>query len=112
MGCLYEWNWILKLEETQIPELKIGKQFNFFKKGMRVYPIDIPIDLVNENWEAIARCVVSSITIEKEVTKGIYQIISIYDEVERNVLTKLWRDTVCHVTKDYKIDDFSKKHIT
>lgn len=49
---------------------------------------------------------------QKEETKGIYQIISIYDETERNVVTKLWRDMLCYATNDYEIEDFSKKHIT
>ena len=112
MGCIYEWNWILKLNHEQIPELRVGEKFTFCKKGIRIFPIYIPIDLVNENWEAVARCVIISVTMQKEETKGIYQIISIYDETERNVVTKLWRDMLCYATNDYEIEDFSKKHIT
>lgn len=112
MGCIYEWNWILKLNQEQILELEVGKILTFRKKGTRIYPIDIPIDLVNENWEAIARCVIVSVTMEKEETRGKYQILSIYDEIERSVTTKLCRDMLCYYTNNYTIDDFSKKHIT
>lgn len=112
MGCIYEWNWILKLNKEQIQNLKVGVTKNFFKKGIRIYPIDVPIDLVNQNWEAIARCIISSVTLEKDCTKGQYQIMKIYDKEEQNLLTKQWRDTLCYTTNDYEIDDFSKKHIT
>lgn len=112
MGAIYEWNWILKLKQEQMPDLIIGEQFTFNKKGIRIYPIDIPIDLVNENWEAVARCVIISVTIDKEETKGVYRIIEIYDEMEKKTITKLCRDMLCYATNDYKIEDFSKKHIT
>ena len=62
MGCVYELNWILKLSNDQIPELEENIECNFRKNGVRIYPINVPIDLVNENWEAIARCVVVSST--------------------------------------------------
>lgn len=112
MGCIYEWNWILKLNHQQIPDLKIGVPFTFYKKGIRIFPINIPIDLVNENWESIARCVITSVTMEKEETKGIYQIVNIYDDAEREIMTKMCRDMLCYATNDYTIGDFSKKHIT
>ena len=112
MGCIYEWNWILKLNKKQIPDLKLGIPFAFCKNGIRIFPINIPIDLVNGNWEALARCVITSVTMAEGQTRGIYQIIYIYDTEERGVVTKIWRDMLCYATNDYSIEDFSKKHIT
>lgn len=112
MGCIYEWNWILKLSHEQIPKLEEGKKFAFRKNGIRIYPIDMPIDLVNENWEAIARCVIISATMEKEETRGEYRILSVYDEAQKSIVTKLCRDMLRYATNEDVIDDFSKKHIT
>ena len=112
MGCIYEWNWILKLNQQQIPDLKLGIPFTFCKKGIRIFPINMPIDLVNENWEAVARCVITSTTMEEEQTRGIFQIIYIYNTEEGRIVTKIWRDLLCYTTNDYSIEDFSKKHIT
>lgn len=112
MGCIYELNWILKLPKDQFPNLKNNTEFNFKKGGIRIYPINIPIDLVNENWEAVARCVILSVTMQNGETTGKYRIINVYDENEKAVLSKLWRDTLCYATNDYQIDDFAEKHIT
>ena len=112
MGCIYEWNWILKLNQQQIPSLKEKVEFKFCKNGIRIYPINIPIELVNENWEAIARCVITSVTMERNQTKGIYEVVSIYSSDEKEVMTKMCRDMLCYATNDYAIQDFSKKHIT
>lgn len=111
MGCIYEINWILKLPKEQFPNMKYNVEYNFIKNGIRIYPINIPIDLVNENWEAVARCVISSVTMQNGITTGKYRIIDVYDENKRTVLTKLWRDTLCYATND-QINDFSEKHIT
>lgn len=112
MGCIYEFNWILKLSNEQFPELVENIDYSFKKKGIRIYPINVPLDLVNENWEAVARCVITSVSMQNEETTGKYRIISIYSEKEKDVLTKLWRNTLSFATKDFQIIDFSKKHIT
>ena len=112
MGCIYEFNWILKLSNEQFPELVENIEYNFKKQGIRIYPINVPLDLVNENWEAVARCVITSISMQNEETAGKYKIICIYSKKERDVLTKLWRNTLSFATNDFQIVDFSKKHIT
>lgn len=112
MGCIYEWNWILKLNNQQMPDLQLGTPLTFCKKGIRIFPVNIPIDLLNENWEAIARCVITSVTMEEKQTRGTYRIVKMYDKEEKELLTKIWSDILCYATNDYEIEDFSKKHIT
>ena len=112
MGAIYEMNWILKLNKGQVPDLKENAEYHFKKNGLRVYPIDNPIDLVNENWEAVARCIITSITLQDGMTFGKYKVLTLYDEEEKRILTNVWRDTLCYKLNDYQITDFSNKHIT
>lgn len=112
MGAVFEFNWLLKLTNDQIQELSEGSVYPFKKKEMRIYPIGIPIDLVNENWEAVARCIILSINIQNNCTNGTYKILKVYGATEKDIFTKSWRETLCYSIKEYDIDDYSEKHIT
>lgn len=87
MGFLYEFNWILKLPQID-PEISIGKVYNFAKSGIRIYPIGTPVELVNDKWEVIARCIINSITITQNMTEGEYIIIELYSKSKQIVLTE------------------------
>ncbi len=62
MGFKTEFNWILKLKPEQCLDennINVGEKYDFIKEDYRVYPIDMPIDLVNKDWEAIAKVIVT-----------------------------------------------------
>ncbi len=92
MGFQIEFNWILKLLEINDNELSAGFVGNFVKHGIRIYPINSPIDLVNGKWEAVARCVILSVTIDQNETRGEYKIIEVYDDVKKSLLTEHWEN--------------------
>lgn len=95
MGYKIEFNWILKLKPKQgldEKNLKRGVIYEFFKEDYRVYPVGIPIDLINENWEAVGRVVISEFQNAKGQTLGKYEVIKIYDKKERELITKYWRE--------------------
>lgn len=112
MGFIYEFNWILKLSELEEEKLQIGEQYSFTKSGVRAFPLDMPIDLVNSNWEAVARCVINQITITSQDTKGVYTIIELYDKEKKEILTKQWRELLKYSKQLPEMTDFSKVHIT
>ena len=112
MGFQYEFNWMLKLSDLIVQQLQINHRYPFVKKGVRAFPIDMPIDLVNGNWEAVARCIINRITITSNETTGEYEVIEIYDEQKRRMLSEQWR-SLLKITKDIPdVEDFSKVHIT
>lgn len=112
MGFQYEFNWMLKLSDLNEHRLQINHRYPFVKKGVRAFPIDMPIDLVNGNWEAVARCIINHITITSNETTGEYEVIEIYDEQKRRLLSEQWR-SLLKITKDMPdVEDFSKVHIT
>lgn len=91
MGFQYEFNWILKLPNLNQKQLEIGQTYSFIKSGVRTFPLDMPIDLVNKNWEVVARCVIKQINITSKETKGEYMVIEIYDVKKRELLSQHWR---------------------
>lgn len=112
MGYIYEFNWILKISNIDEKSLLVGNSYTFSKDGVRTYPLGMPIDLVNGKWEAVARCVIESITVTTNKTTGKYKIIEIYPLEKRNLLTEQWRSFIKFTKGIDDIDDFEKIHIT
>ena len=104
MGFKTELNWALKLK-LGLQDLKINKVYSFSKDEYRVYPIGIPIDLINDKWEAVAKVIIIEAKNSDEKTTGKYKILRLYEGKEKEVLTKYWRETVEYI-KGEKITDF------
>ena len=94
MGFKTEFNWVLKLGEDQglAASLEKGKAYSFTKQGNRIYPIGIPIDLVDKNWNVKAKVIVEEFTNSENMTTGIYRIVKIYSEKEKELLGKYWKE--------------------
>lgn len=97
MGYETEFNWVLKLKNSQLKELegvvkKEGACFAFEKSGNRIYPMELPIDLLNENWEAIARVEIYCLNYSDKKTKGTYEVLKIYEGEEKRVLTDYYQE--------------------
>ena len=112
MGFQYEFNWMLKLSDLDDKQLQLNKKYPFVKAGARVFPIDMPLDLVNGNWEAVARCIIDQITITSDKTVGKYKVVEIYDAKKRELLTEQWRSLLKTTKNIPAIGDYSKVHIT
>jgi hypothetical protein len=94
MGKNLEFNWILKLNNENIPnqhELKRGELREFIKEGERIYPLQKPIFLVNEHWEALATVYIRDYHLLEGYTKGNYIIEEILNEKERMMLNNLFK---------------------
>jgi hypothetical protein len=114
MGHKIEFNWALKLEPTQgldEKNLKVGEIYEFIKEGYRVYPLDLPLDLLNQKWEAVAKIIIVEIRNENQKTKGKYKVLKIYGGKEKEVLTNYWRENV-QIIKGREITDFSGIKVT
>ena len=114
MGFQTEFNWVLKLkpknglDETK---LKIGKSYEFSKDEFRVYPVNNPIDLINENWESVAKVVVEEFKNISGITLGKYKVVKIYEGQEKTILTNYWRENV-QIIKGKKISNFLNVKVT
>lgn len=79
-------NWILKLND--IPTLETNKSYKFLKEKNRVYPLHLPLFLVNENLEVIAAVEITTYSVFEDKTAGMYKVIKIYKDEQKQILTK------------------------
>ena len=64
--------------------------YNFKKEGHRIYQINVPMDLRAENWDFIARIVVTEFTVGNNKTTGKFKVVKEFSEEERKIITKTY----------------------
>ena len=81
MGMPCEINSILKLNPTQgYPgELVERSQYHAVKQGYRIFPVDVPIPLVNERWQAFADVIIRKLTWEEGKTDLTFEVARLYN---------------------------------
>jgi hypothetical protein len=96
MGYKIEINWVIKLKSEQLEQLCRDLANNpqppvkevhyyFEKKDERIYPIGIPIELVDDDWNVIAEVSITELTISPGNTKGFYCVVAL-PSIERKSL--------------------------
>jgi hypothetical protein len=80
MGMPCEINTILKLKPSQgFPEeLELSARYQVFKEGYRIFPVDVPIFLVDESWVTHADVIINKLVWEKNQTIINFEIRKIY----------------------------------
>jgi hypothetical protein len=76
MGMPCEVNSVLKLSQEQgFPEtLSPGGEFTVEKSGYRIYPLDVPLNLLDNDWNHRADVVILSLTWENSRTRLRFEI--------------------------------------
>lgn len=100
-----EFDYVLKIREAQgLPvNPREGEIYSFKKTIERIYPINLPILLIDDDHKAIGKCVVLEYTVGNGVTEGKYRLESVFDEEKSNVFTKDILETVAIIEKNKKI---------
>ncbi len=113
MGFQTEFNWVLKLKKEQgLPDnFIVGETCEFFKSGSRVYPINAPIDLLNERWEAVAKVIILETKNDNINTVGKFKILKKYVGMEKEVITAYWRETI-EMQFGQRIEDWSNVKVS
>ncbi|MDD5396667.1 MAG: DUF2584 family protein [Candidatus Moranbacteria bacterium] len=89
MGNPFQLQACLRISKEDIPSLlEIGKKYSFTKNEHRLYQIEVPMDLRDENWNAYGRCVVAEYTLGNNKTIGTYVMVKIFDEEQCEQVTK------------------------
>ncbi len=80
MGMPCEVNSILKLNPSQgYPHiLEQEVRYHATKEGYRIFPVDVPIPLVNEDWVAYTDVVITKLTWERGITNLEFKIDRVY----------------------------------
>lgn len=90
MGFVVEYNWVLKLSQIDYP-LVIGDEYSFEKSSTRMYPLNMPIDLLDKDWTAVGSCVITELSYRNNMTTGKYKVLEIYAGSKKNILTDYWK---------------------
>jgi hypothetical protein len=81
MGMPCEVNSVVKLDRAVFPpELKLGEIHQVQKSGYRIFPIDVPLQLVDEQWLAQADVVIEQLTWANQMTTIGFRIQRIYPQ--------------------------------
>ena len=108
MGSPVEFNWALKLKPEQgLAEgrIKEGEIYFFVKDSYRIYPLNIPIELMNENWEAVALVFIIESSMRDNKTEGKYKVLKIYAGEEKLRVTNYVRERTEYQV-GHKIEDW------
>ena len=97
MGMTCEINNVLKLSVEQgFPKtLVIDKRYKGTKKGYRLYPIDVPIDLVDDNWICKCQVIIKRVVLEDNMTQLEFTVYRFYPS------SKLVKDAIQEVIETY-----------
>jgi hypothetical protein len=75
MGMPCEINSMVKLNSAVFPaDLTIGAIHTATKSGYRIFPIDVPLQLVDEQWQAQADVVIQQLIWENQMTTIVFRI--------------------------------------
>lgn len=82
MGMPCEINTILKLKPAQgyPAELSVGQSFAVTKPDYRIFALDVPIQLVNEQWQAQADVIIRELTWRDRKTHLRVEVARLYDQ--------------------------------
>jgi len=88
MGFPILFNWVMQIEPPL--ELEVGRSYKFKKSKNRVFPLDTPIDLIDLERQAIAKIKIVSFANANDETTGMFEILKIYTDTEKEVLSNYW----------------------
>ncbi len=91
-----EFDYVLKIREAQgLPrQPEIGQTYSFQKTIERIYPLHLPILLVDDDYKVYGKCIILEYTAGGGMTKGQYQIVALFDAEKAKVFTDDLLETV------------------
>lgn len=80
MGMPCQVNSIVKLKADEFPmPLTQETVHTAQKSGYRIYPIDVPLQLVDDQWQAQGEVIIQQLTWESQRTTIVYRIHRCYE---------------------------------
>ena len=90
MGMDMRMNWALQIDPPDTLEERA--RYRFEKPGNRMFPLETPIDLISMDREAVAKIKITEFTNRIGVTTGIFEVVKLYQSIEKEVLTHYWKE--------------------
>ncbi|MCJ7804826.1 DUF2584 domain-containing protein [Patescibacteria group bacterium] len=90
MGYLLEINSLLRIPSNSIDlsKIKVGDKFTIKKDGERLYPLNIPIEICDENYVYYGKVVVKKLTLGDQKTILEIEVIKVFSKKEAQIFSK------------------------
>ncbi len=90
MGYHLEINSLLKIPKQafNLSKIKKGEKYGVEKKGERLYPLNIPVDICDGKYVYYGKVAVRKLTLEKNKTYLEIEILKVYNKEESRIFTK------------------------
>jgi len=90
MGRMIELNTMLRLKNGEVDTtlLKAGDIHQVTKGGTRIYPMNLSILLLNEDWTAIGYCMITKTVSADDQMEVTFKMLSIFTQEEQQIVTK------------------------
>ncbi|MFZ2969726.1 MAG: DUF2584 family protein [Minisyncoccia bacterium] len=91
MGAIWSQQGCLRVSVSQglvkRDNLVENNEYTFKKDGHRLFMLDTPIELVSDDWQAIARIMITEFTVGHNETKGVYKVLRAYSDEEVKIVS-------------------------
>lgn len=91
MGYLLEINSLLKIPSSSgidLQGIRSGKRYAIEKRGERLYPLNIPIEICDEKYVYYGKATIKKLTLEKGKTTLEIEILKVFSPEESQVFSK------------------------
>jgi len=89
MGTQIELNTMLRLgkDDAKPAELIVGKSYRSKKSNVRIYPMDLSILLLAEDWTAQGYCSVRKTVVENGQMEVQFEVLTLFTPEEQKLIT-------------------------
>ena len=80
---------LVVLQESQdFTDIQPGKTYHIVKEKERLYPLNIPIEICDENYQYYGKVAVRKLTLERDTTTLDIEVLKVFSPEEAAVYTK------------------------
>jgi hypothetical protein len=89
MGYTLQFNCLLTVSSQllDLGTLEVGKTYTIAKNLERLYPLNIPIEICNENHQYYGKVAVRKLTLERDKTTMTFEVLKLFTTSEAAVYT-------------------------
>jgi len=89
-----EFNWYIVDKTNDLADVIEGQTLEMTKSNLRMYPMKIPLLLLDKDWNAIGYAAVQSQACEEDTNnaKVSYLVVKVLDEVEAPTFTRVIKE--------------------
>lgn len=89
MGYSLEFNCLLVVPEgsLDLTKIEVGVKYNLIKDKERLYPLNIPIEICDQNYKYFGKVAVRKLTLEAGKTTLEIEVLKIFSSEESEVYT-------------------------